>query len=85
MPSSPRRTVVSQGEVGVYHCWNRCVQRAWLCGQHPVTGIDYEASTLELPDMELPDTLLFSALLFCLGIARLGSSAYISAGSWPRP
>ncbi len=42
MPSSSRRTVVEKGEVGVYHCWNRCVQRAWLCGQDPVTGIDYE-------------------------------------------
>ena len=42
MPSCPRRSVVSNGEVGVYHCWNRCVQRAWLCGQDPVTGIDYE-------------------------------------------
>ncbi len=41
MPSSSRRTVVDKGEVGVYHCWNRCVQRAWLCGQDPVTGIDY--------------------------------------------
>ncbi len=41
MPSSSRRTVVEKGEVGVYHCWNRCVQRAWLCGQDPVTGIDY--------------------------------------------
>ena len=42
MPSCPRRTVVAHGEVGVYHCWNRCVQRAWLCGQDPLTGIDYE-------------------------------------------
>ncbi len=52
MPSSPRRTVVSQGEVGVYHCWNRCVQRAWLCGQDPVTGIDYESRREVIEEVE---------------------------------
>jgi hypothetical protein len=42
MPSCPRQEIVVQGEVGVYHCWNRCVQRAWLCGLDRLTGIDYE-------------------------------------------
>jgi hypothetical protein len=41
MPSCTRRTVVPKGEVGVYHCWNRCVQRAWLWGRDPVSGTDY--------------------------------------------
>ena len=42
MPTCPRQDVVSKGEVGVYHCWNRCVQRAFLCGKDSATGIDYE-------------------------------------------
>ena len=42
MPTCPRHDVVSKGEVGVYHCWNRCVQRAFLCGKDSATGIDYE-------------------------------------------
>jgi hypothetical protein len=42
MPSCPRGDVVAQGEVAVYHCWNRCVQRACLCGRDPVTDRDYE-------------------------------------------
>jgi hypothetical protein len=42
MPSCPRGDVVAKGEVAVYHAWNRCVQRAFLAGQDPVTGHDYE-------------------------------------------
>ncbi len=42
MPAGSRGEVVVKGEVGVYHCWNRCVQRAFLCGADPVTGRDYE-------------------------------------------
>ena len=42
MASRPRRDVVDPNEVGVYHVWSRCVRRARLCGQDPVTGMDYE-------------------------------------------
>ena len=33
MPRIPRREVVSPGEVAVFHCVNRCVRRAFLCGR----------------------------------------------------
>jgi hypothetical protein len=42
MPACARWEIVAKGEVGVYHCWNRCVQRAFLCGRDPVTGVDFE-------------------------------------------
>lgn len=42
MPSCPRAEIVRLDEVAVYHCWNRCVRRAYLCGKDPATGIDYE-------------------------------------------
>ncbi len=60
MPSCPRRTVVAKGEVGVYHCWNRCVQRAWLCGQDPVTGMDYEYRRQVIEEVEQQLARLFA-------------------------
>ncbi len=41
MPSCPRDQVVAKGEIGIYHCWNRCVQQAFLCGVDKNTGKDY--------------------------------------------
>jgi hypothetical protein len=42
MPTSARKEIVLEGEVGVYHVWTRCVRRAFLCGQDRLTGRDYE-------------------------------------------
>jgi len=37
-----RSRVVMEGEVGVYHCTSRCVRRAYLCGEDPVSGENYD-------------------------------------------
>ncbi len=42
MPGCARREIVRQGEVGVYHCWSRCVRRAFLCGNDPMTGMNFD-------------------------------------------
>ncbi len=42
MPSCPRSEIVCPEEIGVYHCWSRCVRRAFLCGHDPVSGENYE-------------------------------------------
>ncbi len=42
MARSNRRDVLADSEVQVVHCINRCVRRAYLCGQDPLTGTNYE-------------------------------------------
>ena len=41
MPTCSRGDIVREGEIAIYHCWSRCVQRAYLCGQDPYTGRDF--------------------------------------------
>jgi hypothetical protein len=41
MPTLNRSLAIPQTEVGVYHCYNRCVQQAHLCGFDAVNNIDY--------------------------------------------
>ena len=42
MPARPRKQIIRRDEVGYYHCYNRCVRRAFLCGVDPLTGHNYE-------------------------------------------
>jgi REP element-mobilizing transposase RayT len=42
MARTPRREVIDESQVGVYHCINRCVRRAYLCGEDAVSGCNYE-------------------------------------------
>jgi len=42
MPGHARRDIVRQGQIGVYHTWSRCVQRAFLCGEDILTRNNFE-------------------------------------------
>src|ERR1039457_6121955 len=44
MPAYPRHEIVADDRVGLYHCIVRCVRRAFLCGEDPVSGKNYDHS-----------------------------------------
>ncbi len=42
MATYARKEIVRDDEVGVYHCMSRCVRRAYLCGEDPVSGRSFD-------------------------------------------
>jgi hypothetical protein len=42
MARAPRKEVIDETAVGIYHCVKRCVRRAFLCGENAVTGRNFE-------------------------------------------
>jgi hypothetical protein len=38
----PRKEIIRDGEIAVYHTWSRCVYRAFLCGDDPFTQINFD-------------------------------------------
>jgi hypothetical protein len=41
MPGCARKEIVRKGQPGIFHCWSRCVRRAFLLGTDPLTGTDH--------------------------------------------
>ena len=61
-----RKDIVRNGEEGVYHCYSRCVRRAFLCGQDPYSGRDYEHRRAWVQDR-----MKWLADSFCIDIVTL--------------
>jgi len=38
----PRSEIITDGEIGVYHCISRCVRRAFLCGEDRLSGKNFD-------------------------------------------
>jgi hypothetical protein len=69
MAGRPRKDVIREDEVGVYHVWSRCVRRAMLCGFDPLTGTNYDyrkkwiyQRLAELSQIFAVDALVFAIL-----------------------
>ena len=41
MASCARREIIRPGAAGIFHLWQRCVRRAYLLGNDPLTGKDH--------------------------------------------
>ena len=48
MARAVRNEVIDESQVGVYHCINRCVRRAFLCGQDPVSGRNFDHRKVQI-------------------------------------
>ncbi len=59
----PRSKYVKDGQEGVYHCFSRCVRRAFLCGRDPVTNRD-----LSHRKTWLLDRLRYLATIFAIEV-----------------
>jgi hypothetical protein len=59
VPACARQEIVRQGEVAVYHVYNRCVRRAFLCGDDPLTGKNFDYRRQWIRQMQIQLAGLF--------------------------
>jgi hypothetical protein len=67
---------------GFYHCTSRCVRRAWLCGEDPVTGRSYDHRKQWLEDRILSMVGIFAVDLH--GYSVLSNHYHVVLNVKPR-
>ena len=56
----PRKSTINTSVTSFYHCISRCVRRAYLCGQDPISGENYEHRRQWVQDRILELTRIFA-------------------------
>ena len=65
MPGHARKDIVRFGEIATYHCWSRCVQKAFLCGYDRETERDFSYRRAWIEDL-----LAYQAGVFAVDVGN---------------
>jgi len=63
-----RKTIINVSETPYYHCMGRCVRRAFLCGEDPLTGKDFSHRKQWIVDKlaELSDVFMIDVCAYAV-------------------
>lgn len=67
MPRTNRTVAMPADEIGVFHCFNRCVQQMTLCGRDPLSGEDCSSRKIWMTEMleELAGGFALDIMSYC--------------------
>ena len=64
----PRSHLIDRENGGFYHLITRCVRRAWLCGEDPLTGRSYDHRRQWIEDRMLKLATCFTVELYAYAV-----------------
>ena len=82
MPATARRDIFAPGAEGIFHCWSRCVRRAFLMGDDPQTGKNYDHRRQWM--LERLDVICQAFCIDVLFFAVLGNHFHLVLATHPR-
>jgi len=81
MPSYARKEIVCESEVEVFHAYTRCVRRAFLCGEDPLSGKNFDHRKAWVEE-RLQDLSSIMALDIC-GFAVMSNHLHVVVRTRP--